>query len=61
MIVKFFLCALLLSVLKGQKEHNDVLKRHLIMILILGRIFYNYISTINYVCNWCKWKMNFIN
>ena len=46
---KVFYVTSLLSALKGQTQHNNVFKRHLIMIPIWGKIFYNYISTINYV------------
>jgi hypothetical protein len=49
MIGKFFMWPFWLqSMLKGQMQHIDILKRHLIKI-ILGNIFYNFISTKNHL------------
>jgi hypothetical protein len=61
MIGKIFYVTLFLSEIKGQRQHINIIKRHLIMILILRRISYNYISSKIYIFKWSKEKMSFIN
>jgi hypothetical protein len=45
------LCDIFTKCAKWTTQHNDIVKRHLVMffIFILGRVFFNYIRATNYL------------
>lgn len=60
MIDNFFSCDLLtISALKGQTQHIDILKRYLITIMNLGRLFTSPLAL--KLFNVFKVRMSFIN